>query len=557
MELLEPSDVPIAKKLDGLDISFPEKTPSSHFERSEDVAEDDTVRHCLSLICDVLTFDIAEVWIKKAEELQCYKVFSTASAFLNGLSVVGEVSYYHRLSPTLCERAAATLGEPLWFTSLSEGSPLHPELPLCTAVVTHEQVSTCKNMDFFVICYSTKRLQSDHPISTFLRHIVKACAITACRKIFPTKNEEHQDVIKEMTNINGVNVLVHKERDLGMDVSWQELTDVHFLANGGFCTIYKAKFKHIPVVIKKVKDNDAEIDRVAAGGDLENETHLLMKLKHENILDIYGAGTVPERFIILEKLDGGSIHQMRGGGTDEVFKRRKAFSHLEVLEYARQFAAALKYLHEDAIPGFITLHRDLKPGNVGFKMKPDGSLILKLMDFGLAKSIPRGENEHQVYEMSGETGSVRYMAPEVHRSAPYNEKADIYSYAMVVWEMVTLRKPFDGMDASEFADRVIRGRQRPPINKKWDEGFSQLLALAWDHDPRQRPSAAVLMERLDALIAVEKLHQQNNLRNDSPRLLSSKSRRNSHRPASARAVSPLESKSLSPVATTKKKGWFF
>jgi len=88
-------------------------------------------------------------------------------------------------------------------------------------------------------------------------------------------------------------------------------------------------------------------------------------------------------------------------------------------------AKALSYCHKDAIAGNMILHRDLKPDNIGFTL--DGTL--KIMDFGLAEIVENASPfSNEVYQMSGETGSLRYMAPEVAEGKPYNHKADVYSF---------------------------------------------------------------------------------------------------------------------------------
>lgn len=113
-------------------------------------------------------------------------------------------------------------------------------------------------------------------------------------------------------------------------------------------------------------------------------------------MDFIGTGVQDGTpFTVLEKLDLTLNQKMTGDDK---------LSMLDILTYVRQIGDALIYLHESAIAGQITLHRDLKPDNLAFGY--DGKL--KLIDFGLAKSIPRGRNDDEVYEMTGETGSLRY-----------------------------------------------------------------------------------------------------------------------------------------------------
>ena len=79
-----------------------------------------------------------------------------------------------------------------------------------------------------------------------------------------------------------------------------------------------------------------------------------------------------------------------------------------MLKCARSIAAAMQYCHEEAVPGSLILHRDLKPDNIGFTI--DGTV--KVMDFGLARLMENVDHKSdEVYQMSGETGSLRYMAP--------------------------------------------------------------------------------------------------------------------------------------------------
>lgn len=156
------------------------------------------------------------------------------------------------------------------------------------------------------------------------------------------------------------------------------------------------------------------------------------RLNDPNICSLLGAGTTSKgvRFIVLERLDGGTLTQRLGYDTRirdrrRRFWRKKQMAFLEVLRCARSIACAMEYCQDKAIPGSMVLHRDLKPDNIGFTLNGD----VKIIDFGLAKIVDNASTtSEESYEMSGETGSLRYMAPEVADSHPYNHKADVYSF---------------------------------------------------------------------------------------------------------------------------------
>lgn len=133
----------------------------------------------------------------------------------------------------------------------------------------------------------------------------------------------------------------------------------------------------------------------------------------------------------------------------------------------------------------------------------DGTV--KLIDFGLARTVENATISNDVYDMSGETGSLRYMAPEVASSQPYNQKADVYSFGIILWELVANKKPFDGMNRDEYYSRVVQGGERPPLNnKKWPEDLMELIKSCWDTEIAKRPDFADIVEVLDGMLSGEK-----------------------------------------------------
>lgn len=140
-------------------------------------------------------------------------------------------------------------------------------------------------------------------------------------------------------------------------------------------------------------------------------------------------------------------------------------------------------------------------GLQGFTL--DGTV--KILDFGLAKIIESATvQSDETYVMSGETGSLRYMSPEVAEGLPYNFSADVYSFGIILWELNACKKPFEGLNRDLFYERIVHGGERPTLNRKWPRELGNLMAECWDVDLRLRPTFRDIVRRLDVLLEKEK-----------------------------------------------------
>jgi serine/threonine protein kinase len=226
--------------------------------------------------------------------------------------------------------------------------------------------------------------------------------------------------------------------------------------------------------------------------EFEVEIELLSRLNHENVIRILGSGRRPRPYIILERLRDVNVLL----GLNQPENNQKSFSFPEALQLAKDLADALNYIHTSVHHDVMILHRDLKPENLG--LAPDGRL--KLFDFGLCRCVRKRLNENEAYEMTGNTGSLRYMAPEVVLNRPYTEKVDVFSFAMVVWTVTRARLPYKGYDRAMHRSRVVLGGERPKVDANWPSSFSDLLEQCWQNDPHVRPSMAEVSQRLGRMI---------------------------------------------------------
>ena len=225
----------------------------------------------------------------------------------------------------------------------------------------------------------------------------------------------------------------------------------------------------------------ADADRL---GRFEREAKVLASLNHPNIAAVYGFHEADGvRFLAMELVPGEDLAERLRKGT-------VPFS--EAIEVAGQIAGALEYAHERGI-----VHRDLKPANI--KITPDGSV--KVLDFGLAKAIV-GETS-----TSGPTstptilptmtsagtavgmilGTAAYMSPEQARGKPVDKRADIWAFGVVLHEMISGRRLFDGETVSDTIAAVLtRPVDFDALPKSTPATVRQLLARCLERDPKER-----------------------------------------------------------------------
>jgi serine/threonine protein kinase len=143
---------------------------------------------------------------------------------------------------------------------------------------------------------------------------------------------------------------------------------------------------------------------------------------------------------------------------------------------------------------FPSLVRFKKPENIGFS----AAGVVKLFDFGLAKEVRKeDESPNGTYKLTADTGSLRYMAPEVGNKWPYNFLADSYSFGIMLWEVTSLDRPFATYTPNEIRDMVMKWGERPKVKDSWPERVKQLMTTAWDSSFRKRPAMEAFRDALD------------------------------------------------------------
>lgn len=132
------------------------------------------------------------------------------------------------------------------------------------------------------------------------------------------------------------------------------------------------------------------------------------------------------------------------------------------------------------------MYRDIKPENIGFDVRGD----IKIFDFGLAREFdPTQRDKDGLFQMTEDTGSPRYMDPLVALGKPYNELSDVYSFCILLWQMLELAVPFEGYSMSLFNKKVLLDGARPMINESWSPEIKKMIRAGFG-DISQRPTMA-------------------------------------------------------------------
>uniref|UniRef100_A0A7S2WU31 Protein kinase domain-containing protein n=1 Tax=Rhizochromulina marina TaxID=1034831 RepID=A0A7S2WU31_9STRA len=290
-----------------------------------------------------------------------------------------------------------------------------------------------------------------------------------------------------------------------LGVSWADLGDIRPLRHGTGKTIFGAEFQGHNVVVKTPREGLTPQRIHSVTKELQHEAAILSTLaRHEYIVQFYGFGTVPlpnnhiVYYLVVENLQQGTLSQRLGS---ESSKRPSGIKlpMAEVLAFLLQLAGAMHFLHVVAHEQYTIVHRDLKPDNIGF----DAHGVLKVFDFGLSCIIPKAHLRDVDRPLSGQTGSARYMAPEVALSRLYNETVDVYSFGLVAWEIAHGKKPFLSLNMETHRRVVCEEGRRPDVDRGRPREFVSFLQECWHQDSEHRPSfervITLIREMIDSL----------------------------------------------------------
>lgn len=242
---------------------------------------------------------------------------------------------------------------------------------------------------------------------------------------------------------------------------------------GGFGTVYKATRLSTSEVVA-VKELNSDKLSLSSWVSLYAEVETMASVNHPFVLELVGAHITEPFRIITKYCPGNSLFDKihRSGGLTP--------TRLTIIAY--QIAVGMEHLHSMNI-----VHRDLKTQNILLDDNDDSCVA----DFGLSGIMKDNQ------ELCGGLGTPHYTAPEVFLQSTYGPKIDVFSYAVILWEMLMKEVPYADMSFNEIYEHVVTRCWRLPIPNETQEGLKKLITKSWSKNPNERPSFSEIVKMFE------------------------------------------------------------
>ncbi|XP_061455175.1 proto-oncogene serine/threonine-protein kinase mos [Rhineura floridana] len=282
-------------------------------------------------------------------------------------------------------------------------------------------------------------------------------------------------------------------------IDWNQLCLLHPIGSGGFGSVYKATYCGATVAVKQVKK--CSKNRLASRQSFWAELNVAC-LDHNNVVRVVAASTAAPAnqdslgTIIMEYVGNSTLHHIIYGTGSMTAKRKDdELSIARCLGYSCNIVAGLAFLHSQLI-----VHLDLKPANIFITEQN----ICKIGDFGCSRKL---EDAASGLQLCQQGGTYTHRAPELLKGERVTPKADIYSFAITLWQMVTQQEPYLG-ERQYVLYSVVAYNLRPsltaPVFRESATGQSleTIIGNCWRADVAERPSAEQLLHNVQSLFLI-------------------------------------------------------
>ncbi|KAM7253386.1 hypothetical protein ACFE04_026004 [Oxalis oulophora] len=370
------------------------------------------------------------------------------------------------------------------YGSINEGRPLESSSAMPAELETSFVASTVEDQsrlggDVIVDQQSYKR-EAIVSESSIINTATKQTKIMITSK---KKLEDNADGIENHGRLS-IPRYLNLEPSLAMDwleISWDELHIKERVGAGSFGTVHRAEWHGSDVAVKILTIQDLVDDQLK---EFLREVAIMKRVRHPNVVLFMGAVTHrPHLSIVTEYLPRGSLYRLINRPTaGEMLDQRRR------LRMALDVAKGINYLHCLNPP---VVHWDLKSPN----LLVDKNWTVKVCDFGLSRF-----KANTFISSKSVAGTPEWMAPEFLRGEPSNEKSDVFSFGVVLWELVTLQQPWSGLSPAQVVGAVAFQNRRLAIPANTAPMLASLMESCWAEDSVERPSFAKIVEILKKLL---------------------------------------------------------
>uniref|UniRef100_A0A803NG18 non-specific serine/threonine protein kinase n=1 Tax=Cannabis sativa TaxID=3483 RepID=A0A803NG18_CANSA len=243
------------------------------------------------------------------------------------------------------------------------------------------------------------------------------------------------------------------------EIQWEDLRIGERIGIGSYGEVYHGDWNGTEVAVKKFLNQDFSGEALL---QFRSEVEIMLRLRHPNVVLFMGAVTRSPHFSILtEFLPRGSLFKLLHRPNPQLDEKRRMKMALDV-------AKGMNYLHTSH-PTIV--HRDLKSPN----LLVDKNWVVKVCDFGLSRM-----KHHTFLSSKSTAGTPEWMAPEVLRNEPANEKCDVYSFGVILWELTTACIPWKGLNPMQVVGAVGFQNRRLEIPEEVDPELAQIIRDCWE-----------------------------------------------------------------------------
>ena len=351
--------------------------------------------------------------------------------------------------------------------------------------------------EFFEPDFKQRKLYQNIPIKIYYPDELENYSEICLSNIHPIdENYQENERIVEFLN----NEASKPSSQYIIDPEDIEIVSNEIIGQGDSSRVYLGKYKGLDVALKKIKIKDINDNLYK---EYQNEITALVSIRHSNIITFLGTYEENDNLVIVtEYCEGGNLFDLLHNETDiELSWDLK-------LKFLIEISQAMNFLHKNE-PKII--HRDLKPLNILLSSeiqnnKNNNHVSIKIIDFGLSQTIYNDEEKNNNDNLLKGIGSVQWMAPEELKCLDgLNEKVDVYSFGIIIWEMITRVPPYKDMEISKVINQVCNEDKKPDYNLilKYKDNVSiillELMENCWNKTPDSRPDFEEILETLNMI----------------------------------------------------------